>query len=489
MAAGWAQAPPAYFELQLPEFKQTLGSGNVVATLPPRAIGNLQVQLLGSADQNLNYGQVMVRINGKGVGNLFDRKSNERGKFLVMDSNTLSQRRDPIFDPAENAIEVYGTGRGRSYYQNWILRSSSARENSWYNESFAISPDDARGVPPDLLLSQPTAAPALRAGAKTISVHLKGTASAGPGLLAINLNGALWKDPRRALTFDFDETVSVPVESGQISLEVVDSKHNQRTIHIPVAAPAADSRPIRFTGEKFALVIGISRFGAKQGAPPELTGAASDADQFAELLVTAAGFKKQNIQLLRDENATSEQMRIGFRDFVARAQRDDLLLIYVATQGVHDPDHPEHAYLAGYDTQIRQLSQTAIEAGDLEQYLNKSVHSRNTLMMFDAGHELNADWAFSGSSLINTFLLNLASPENGRSALVSGGANQISKGGLFAKALAEGLSGKADLDHNQVITPGEIFRYVTDKVRADSAGAQTPRFRTAPEAAPVLSLK
>src|ERR1700722_12360179 len=99
-AASFAQSPPApVFELVLPDLNRSIPGGTeVVADIPIRQINQMTIQVLGSANTNLTYGDLRVRINGKGTRNVFDTGSNARGKFLTMNSATLRMRRDQIFD-------------------------------------------------------------------------------------------------------------------------------------------------------------------------------------------------------------------------------------------------------------------------------------------------------------------------------------------------------------------------------------------------------
>jgi hypothetical protein len=80
-----SQPAPTYFELELPDLNKTIGS------IPPSRLSRLNIQLLGSADKNLGYGDMHVRINRKGVSNVFNSGANERGKFPTMDLQKRSR--------------------------------------------------------------------------------------------------------------------------------------------------------------------------------------------------------------------------------------------------------------------------------------------------------------------------------------------------------------------------------------------------------------
>lgn len=107
------------------------------------------------------------------------------------------------------------------------------------------------------------------------------------------------------------------------------------------------------------MVIGVSRFEAKEGAPPPLPQAAFDAKALASQLVVR-GVKPENLLILADEQATADKVRIALGDFVAKAKPEDLLLVYWSTQGLRDPTSPDKVYLGTADTQMLHLADTAI---------------------------------------------------------------------------------------------------------------------------------
>lgn len=500
-AASLTQTPPVFFELELPDFQQTLAGGNVVADMPVRPIVRMKLQLLGSAATNLGYGDVRIRINGKGAGNLFNSGSNARGKFFAMDPSTLRMRPDQVLDPSENAVEIYGRDvRGRTYYQNWILRAAKANLNPYFSYVSSISPADESGLAPDLNLEQPAAPvfPPAGAGSKPFSVRIKGSASAASGLASLTFNGKPAKAQLTGLSVDFDESLVVGPGDHTIVAEATDKKGNRRTVSIPVQRPTQAAPKVKMAGQSIALIIGISRFSAAAGAPPALPAAAYQAKELAEEL-QRHGFQKENVRLLVDEQATVEQIRTALLDFTAKAKPEDFLLIYFATQGLHDPGAPENVYLAAGDTSAQKLRVTALEIAELQLLLNRSIRSRHALLFFDAEHQLGAEWGFRGKSIVNTFLLNLFDAPQGRSVIVSGRPGQdsatVDTGGtnrsLFSAALIDGLGGKADVDRNGVVTARELCAYVADSVRRATNGVEIPEFRYPPGEAelPVLSLK
>ncbi|MBV9304388.1 MAG: caspase family protein [Acidobacteriaceae bacterium] len=496
-AASFSQQSSGYFELIVPPGKTPIGGGkDVTVDIPAEALSRMMIQVLGSADRNLGYGDVHVCINGKGAGNIFNSGSNERGKFLAMDPSTLRMRPDPLFEPAVNRVEVYGKDkRSRVYYQNWILRSGVAA-NPDFRFVSRMSPSDESGVPPDLNLDEPNAPPQFAGGAESFIIQLKGTASAASGVESLSVDGRVVANAAGPLKLSF--MFNAPVSRGQkeVTVEAIDKKGNRRSVSIPIEYPHSESHKLRLAGERFALLIGVSQFSAGKEGPPPLPGAAYDAKQLADTL-KEHGFSDANIRLLTDEQATAEQIRAALGDFAAQAKPEDFLLIYFATQGAHDPLSPNQVYLMASDSRRRSLSETAIKTSELQFLLNKSIRCRHTLLFFDAQHPLGPDWAFPGKSLVNAYLLDLFDEPTGRSILVSGSAGQDSQEAktgelsrnFFARALIEGLSGTADSNHTGLITARALCAYVAQSVQRSSGGLQTPQYRFTEAEEPVLSLE
>jgi hypothetical protein len=589
VTAAFSQSSPTYFELTLPDFGVTIPSGKVAADIPLKPITNLNIQLLGSANDNLTYSEVRVRINGSGAGNLFNKKANSRGKFLEMTPQTIRMLRYPIFDNFENSVEVFGSdARGRSYYQNWILRSGSRDQNPYFIYESKTVESDEKALPPDVVVDGPSLPVSPRALDKPCMVQVKGTASAASGIATLTFNGSPMKPtdapppapakpapgrgaavakpvvvpdceaplvveappapeakpaagPGRATAtktgapgrsgaaqardlavkaktpaaptapppppppppppvksaagtgddpIKFSESVLVTPETKFVVLEAVDKKGNLRKVTIPINRPAAGPPP-KIAGQTWAVVVGVSHFSSEKMPPPMVPTAVSDAKSVAEML-QARGVPEKNILVLLDEQAKLERVRAALGDFAAKARPEDMLIVFFATQGLHDPAAPEKVYLTTNDSQGLKLGSTAIESEELRLMLGR-VRSRHTLFFFDVAHALPAEWSFAGKSVVNAQLLGqLYDDKAGHSVLVSGGTAETSRDengmGVFSAALGEALSGKADVDRNKILTPKEICNYVAERVRQMTKGQQIPQFKVSNDEANLAML-
>jgi len=483
-------------ELRLPDFfERGFGPEASVIDIPPRPLERLEIEVLHSQSRNIQAGAITVRINGKGAGNVLSRRPSERGLVLSISPEFLAMRPDMLMDPVENLIELAAKDRtGREYYQNWLVRSNSAGRNPYFAYASAVSPDDRRGIPPDLQMDQPAAPVVLEVAQQTAVVRLKGVVASGASGVSVTLNGREWLRPLDKPAALFDEQITVTRQIQQLVIEARDKSGNRASVTIPVIAKSRTQRPARASGGRYAIVIGVTRFGPggakRPETPPVLAGASGDAKIFADQLERKAGFAKENIRLLVDEDATLEQLRAALSSFVAKAAADDLMMIYIAAHGVQGKQNPNQLHLALHGTMLHQLAATALALDELELLLNRHLRSRNAFLLFDVGHRMESEYSFPGKNAINTYLLKLFSEQSGRAVLASGGCDQISilrktagpASRAFTQRLVEALGGAADLNGDRVVTADEAFSYVTQQVRADSEGKQVPRFRISAQA-------
>ncbi len=478
-----AQEGPGLFQLWLPDFFETPFTGaNTLVGLPDRPIRHLKILVREAQQRNLTPGRYKIFVNGKGLGNVFEERAVPEGTMLVMEPETLRKRTDDLFDSQENAIEISAEDkRGRRYYQNWVLRVNSFMQNSFFGYSSTLSPDDPKSVPPDLVLTEPVRPLVFKSPQSLETITLAGRLSSGATL---KVNGKIVAEPKLGAT-EFQVKTQMPPASRELIVEAVNEKGSSRRIIIPVHRPASNTPLTRFAGKKYAVIIGVTEFGTAKQSPPPLKLAAAGAELFAQRLEKEAGFNKENIRLLMDQKANLEQVRVAFSDFAAKAQSNDILVIYIATHGLHDPrpNKADRMYLAVNGTQLETLDSTALSFSDLEMYLNRSVRTNNCFLLFDVGHELSEEWRFrAGRSLVNNHVLNLFNDKPGWSVLVSGSSDETSKAHegtstMFSHWLADALGGAADLNGDRIVSAQELFSFVAENVKLESKGTQQPRFR------------
>jgi hypothetical protein len=149
----------------------------------------------------------------------------------------------------------------------------------------------------------------------------------------------------------------------------------------PPAPPA--NRPIR---DKWALIVGISKF---KDSTLNLRYPSKDAKDFYDFLITSAGFKKDHIKLLVDEEATRGHIlsELGDKWLPRVANPDDLVVIYISSHGsASDMDVGGVNYLLAHDTEVDNLYASGLPMQDLTRIIKGRVHSDRIVLVLDACH-------------------------------------------------------------------------------------------------------
>lgn len=136
------------------------------------------------------------------------------------------------------------------------------------------------------------------------------------------------------------------------------------------AAPERSRAPLGPVRNKFALVVGVSRFA--DSTIPQLRFAAKDARDFATALADPClgRFPRENVRLLADAEATRANVLEALNSIILQAQEDDLVLLFFSTHG--SPAREEDGlrgigYLVTYDTELARPWVNGLEFQDLRQ--------------------------------------------------------------------------------------------------------------------------
>jgi N-acetylmuramoyl-L-alanine amidase len=244
-------------------------------------------------------------------------------------------------------------------------------------------------------------------------------------------------------------------------------------------------------GRNYALVIGVSRYKFHEGGLPDLEYAHADSRSIVEFLKTRSGFKDSDISYLENENATVENVRAAVDLFLERARENDLVFLFIAGHGAQDPFDPRSLYLVLHDSKVTNMPRTALNMSELQTLFTNRLRAKRMVILIDACHSggINPGQRSSFRQLErsenNTFSIyaeKLFGGE-GRALLTSSDVNEISEEGknwggghgVFTWAVLEGLRGTADLNRDRVITTGELFDFVSDRVRQETNARQNPR--------------
>lgn len=235
--------------------------------------------------------------------------------------------------------------------------------------------------------------------------------------------------------------------------------------NLPTSAQdAANNRPVT---DKWAVVIGISKF-----ANPSLNlrYPSKDATDFYKYLVEKGNFAKDHVLLLRDQQATRDNIMDVLGDsWLPRVTLpDDLVVIFISSHGSSsDFDIRGVNYIVAHDTNPEKLFVTGIPMKDLADLIRERVHSDRVLVVLDTCHAGGAAES-KGLARVGNADAALIAQGSGQMVICSSDKNQTSweskdyPNSVFTRSLIDSLqSAGINGDVNSV------FDLVKDKVQSE----------------------
>ena len=143
--------------------------------------------------------------------------------------------------------------------------------------------------------------------------------------------------------------------------------------------------------QKWALVVGTSKFNAQTGATP-LNYADADASAFADLLrdPRVGRFPPEKVFLLTNAQATTAQIKARLNTIARRAGSRDVVVVYFSTHGSsRSDDHRGVSYLYTYDTDVTSRDSifgSALPMVDISGILLNRCLAQRTVSIFDTCH-------------------------------------------------------------------------------------------------------
>jgi predicted acylesterase/phospholipase RssA len=248
--------------------------------------------------------------------------------------------------------------------------------------------------------------------------------------------------------------------------------------------------------KSYAIIVAIDDYDRKRDTQhrsptgyPALSAMVTNAQKLAEVL-KRLGFPSENIIRLYDEQASSDRITAVLESFWpggAFAQADRVLFYF----GGHGDKSGSNPYLATYNFDKEKPTLTSVLMKDLTERHSQNISAKHVLFALDA-----CDSGLTLKTLGNTealdqrlrrfqalSLIRRDTEQVARNILVAGTGDQRAlwqNGGVFTKALIDGLSGEADLNQDGIIQFEELGVYIRDRVTAQAAQAavrQDPEFR------------
>ncbi len=225
----------------------------------------------------------------------------------------------------------------------------------------------------------------------------------------------------------------------------------------------------------YAVLIGNSQFLPEADLKP-LTSPTKDVEGLAMTLKIEEGGLFEKVITLVNQS-TRDTLR-SINHIFKNAGKNDLILLYYSGHGLPNNKNND-LYLATADTEVELLESTALSFDQLYKWIAQS-YCKKVVIILDCCYSGTAGQVFKGdlSSQLQTFNDKVM----GTCLMTAASNDQValdnSEGGysLFTKHLINGLRGEAARDDSGLVTQGELFHYVREKVSSDNPSQIPKRF-------------
>jgi len=237
-----------------------------------------------------------------------------------------------------------------------------------------------------------------------------------------------------------------------------------------------------------ALIIGIANYRTIHPLPQTVL---KDAKDIYDVLVNPnyCGYKRENVQLLLDQEATGDAIRQALSDLAAHSDQDSNVFFYLSSHGGRLDSGP-HAdeYILPVDVNYAgdsQIAQTAISGDDFAEAL-RAIPARKVTILFDCchaggiGQPKDATAPTMKGGLSDQYYERLKEGR-GRAILASSRSDEQSwvrpgaANSLFTQHLLAGLQGGI-ASEDGLIRIFDLFEYLQPKVTSDQPN-QHPVFK------------
>ena len=227
------------------------------------------------------------------------------------------------------------------------------------------------------------------------------------------------------------------------------------------------------TGQTYAVVVGISDYQALSYATGDLRFADRDARQVVQFLKSKSGGRvaAAHIRLLTNQQATSATIQQALTLF-RQASPGDRVILYFSGHGLPDSFVP-YDVVPGSTGKL--LTHRAIKAAFRDSKAITKLCIADACLSGSMTHpskQRNAAQTIAKDAEKGSNVALLLASRSTQNAVESGRL----AGGAFTYFLLKGLNGRADFDHDKIVTIRELHRYVSPRVRQTTRGRQAPVF-------------
>lgn len=231
-----------------------------------------------------------------------------------------------------------------------------------------------------------------------------------------------------------------------------------------------ENRPIK---QKWAVVIGISKFKEGRLTPEGSDDMERSAREFHDYLVDPKGgrFDSSHVRLLVDSNATKQHIMTAFGpSFLGSAAGpDDLVVVFIATSGF--PTTDGSTYLCSHDCALDNIYGTCISMQSLMSMLKHDIKSERIVLVLQSAYSGAAELESGAKSLApiaKSYNMDLNKVLLGKGLIIlsSSQPNEITWGTAFSRNLTSALR-----QEDGLISLNKAFAIAKQKTEEETSAA------------------
>lgn len=252
-----------------------------------------------------------------------------------------------------------------------------------------------------------------------------------------------------------------------------------------ISVPAQTIQQGSVTGNVYALLVGISKYGDPD--IPPLQYADRDATVFADFLQSKAGgsVPNGNIRLLTNSNASVAAVNMAIKRLVRTCKKGDLVFFYFSGHAdLENITLRNNAYLICYNTPVESYENMSLSVDYLNDIANtlSAKTGANVVLITDACHSGkmadNKENALVGQQLMDAKEKEIRIASCKPDQLSNEKADWGGGRGVFSYYLINGLKGLADQSNDGIVSFGEIRNYLQSSMANDPVLRQENKVQT-----------
>ncbi len=273
-------------------------------------------------------------------------------------------------------------------------------------------------------------------------------------------------------------TIPMPQRNCEVSLIALNRYGASTPAAVRLQWKGKNNDEALFLPKLYLLAIGVGKY---TDSAFNLQFPGKDARDFAQVMQKQQGkiYRDVQVRLLADGDVTRDSVMDGLDWLEKETTSRDVAILFLAGHGINDRNG-NYYFLPG-DASPSSLRRRGVSYAAIKDMITNLPGKR--LMFIDtcfSGNIMGSDKRRGNQLDIAAIANDLAAVENRVVVFTASTGSQYSlenpgwNNGAFTKALVEGLSGRANVNSNPVITVKELDLYISERVKELTGGQQTP---------------